>query len=259
MAQKTDFYTLPDEDVLESLRKDVEGIARPAGTSGARSGAGARRAEGSGARRFASSSQGNTKPVIAASLSLFVCGAGQAFNRQVKLGALMFLLAVFAGASHWGMTAAWPELVRVGEILGFGEPQLMMVTASMDLLLLGVILSSVLQAYQRAEFDGGRFEGYNEPVLSGLASLLVPGFGQILNGQIGKAGIFLFCLLAGGLVAALIRFSPLLRIIGVSLPSDLLATALGPVAASVLGIGFMAWILSVYDAVLVASLRRRLT
>jgi hypothetical protein len=195
---------------------------------------------------------------VAAMLSLVVCGAGQLFNGQRKLGALLFLAEVLALASHWALFQAWASVVELGELFGIAEPQLFVTVAAADALMILVMLFSVGHAYHMAEKTAFLFDGIRIPAVSAAASALVPGTGQILNGQPGKALFFFFCLLTGIYGSVLATAFPITR--------NLLDLSVGQILAradvlALLAGGFVAgllWMTSIYDAFLVARYKREL-
>jgi hypothetical protein len=104
--------------------------------------------------------------------------------------------------------------------------------------------------------EGDAFHGFQQPVLSGLASLVIPGWGQLLNAQLGKALFFLFCVLTDAYAVALLILTPVYHF-----AAALNLDRLPPQRATLIGLGIalsgvMIWILSVYDALLVARYRR---
>ena len=110
----------------------------------------------------------------------------------------------------------------------------------------------MVHAYRGAEARGERFTGLHLPLVSGLASLLIPGWGQILNGQLRKGVVFLFAFLMQGYVLALYLASPFYRIVaGMDTQQMLLAKAT-QLGMAILFLTALSWILSTYDAVLVA-------
>jgi hypothetical protein len=198
----------------------------------------------------------NARAFIASTLSLFVWGAGQTYNGQWKLGLLLFLTEVLAAVGHWSVMRLWPVLKELGYIFAVSEREIFVSLAVVDFLMIFLLLYNVAQAYHQAVMDGNSFEGFRRPALSGLASLVVPGWGQLLNAQLGKALFFLFCFLAGLYVATLLAISPLLQF-RVDLDLALLADSRAALAgAGILLLGVFTWVLSVYDAFLVARYRR---
>lgn len=257
MAQQDDVYVIPDEDFLEALRvppserKNLRIAASPAEGSPAE-----REARAAGARA-ARAVPGRPRAPIASTLSLLVCGAGQVYNGQAKLGALLFLTEVLAIAAHWAAIRTWPVIVQIGNLLSVNEWRIFVIAAAADLALVFLFVFNVAQAYHAAEKQGSRFAGVRSQVYSGAASLLVPGWGQILNAQPGKAVFFLLGALAEGYLVLLLGLSPLPRLLAELGREDLLSGGATLAWIAVLFAGVLTWILSVYDAVLVAGFRRR--
>jgi hypothetical protein len=197
-----------------------------------------------------------SRAFIASSLSLFVCGAGQAYNGQWKLGILLFLTEVLAVAGHWSVVKLWPVLKDLGYIFAIGDLEIFVFLAIADFLLVFFLLYNIAQAYHQAEMEGDAFHGFQQPVLSGLASLVIPGWGQLLNAQLGKALFFLFCVLTDAYAVALLTLTPFYHF-----AAELNLDRLPPQRATQIGLGIalsgvLIWVLSVYDAFLVARYRR---
>jgi len=253
MGTQEDVYVINAEDILDDYaagaRTGPQGIV--SGSDQEQGGKRASRARRSGAFRM------NARAFIASTLSLFVWGAGQAYNGQLKLGLLLFLTEVLAVVGHWSVAKLWPVLKEMGYLFAVSEWEIFVSLAVVDFLMIFLLLYNVAQAYHQAEMETGPFEGFRRPVLSALASLVVPGWGQLLNAQLGKALFFLFCLLGGIYVATLLAVSPFLHF---AAGLDLNALTARPVplaGVGVLFLGAVAWILSVYDAFLVAKYRRQ--
>lgn len=192
---------------------------------------------------------------IASTLSLLVCGAGQVYNGQRKLGLLLFLTEVLAVIGHWSLTKIWSDLAELGYVFEITEGQMLVSVGVVDFLLVFFLLFNVGQAYRRAERFAMPFEGLGMPTLSACASALVPGWGQLLNGQPWKALTFLFFLFAGAYAAAVGFAYPFsLHLMDLRVSDFLLRGE----ALAILGLGFSAgliWMLSIYDAFLVARYR----
>jgi len=248
MPQKDGIYTITDGDV-ESMRRQIEGQAQPRKVSPTR--------RPSASVRSGPASDGS-RALKASTLSLFVWGAGQMLNGQGKLGLFMLLTQVFAVAAHWALTRVWTELLEFGALFGATPWQMTMGVATADCLLITFMLANVYQAYRHAEMETDQFEGLGNPALSGLASLVVPGWGQLINGQVGKALIFLLCILSGLYVAAALLFSPFLKILAAVDAGGDLTWKVNLATMTIVGVAAGMWILSVYDAILVAGFRRRM-
>jgi TM2 domain-containing membrane protein YozV len=242
MPVQDDVYTIVEEDILRSRAgRRVNPDWRPsASVRGPVSGGGA-------------------GPVIAASLSMFVPGAGQAYNGQRQLGLLLFLFQGLAAAAHWAIGQRWSEIIGLVQLFGWSEWQLFRALALADVAIVAVLLGGIYHAWLRAEHDAGGYDATVQPVFSGLASLLVPGWGQFLNGQPGKALCFFSGLLGGLYVLGFTLLTPAARLMEEADPSHGLLTRATSIAMGVLGAGVLLWILSVYDAVLVSGYRRRMS
>lgn len=248
MPQNDDVYTITDTDIASLTdelrgrrgeRVDIRPDRRPSASM-----------RGGG--------PGDARALTASTLSLFICGAGQMYNRQGKLGLLLFLMQTLVAAANWAVVQLWPSLVGLGDVFSISEWRLMLGVAIADALAILLPLASIYQAYRFADVEGGGFEGAGNPIFSGLASLLLPGWGQLVNAQAGKAITFLFSILAGVYVVVLARFTPFLALLESVDADQILTPRLTAVGASIVGLAVVSWILSVYDAILVANFRRRM-
>lgn len=173
-----------------------------------------------------SAPQPKADPTVATLLTWFVPGAGHLYLGRVKTAGAVFLLVqgcyalgLFLSAGRGfeilppemrGAMAPFlaPELGNLGALLfqssqfGFGEPQPSVFPATLQLGLLLTSLSGILNALvmAQANLDARRpvpATAVNPaPGLAGLASFLVPGLGQFLQGRRGR-GILAFGLLVG--------------------------------------------------------------
>ena len=191
----------------------------------------------------------------ASTMSLLLCGAGQVFNGQFKLGVLLLLVEAFFVIGHRALIGSWSSMLALGELVGAGEAGLLVGVAVFDFLMVLFIPAVVYQAYQRAESEHGSYEGMRNSVLPGLASLLLPGWGQLLNAQIGKAVFFLFCMLSALWVAAFFVYAPILSALSHSMGEAAMQRAVSG-GVGILIAAVLMWVLSIYDAVLVSSIRR---
>jgi TM2 domain-containing membrane protein YozV len=256
MAPQDDVYVISEEDILEPFRKGQGGkkghfsVATADGTE--------RLSGAATARSTRSRSSGSARPLVASSLSLAICGAGQVYNGQAKLGLLLFLTEIFAVAAHWSALKLWPVLRDLAFVFAITEREMFVFLAVADFLLVFFMLYNVAQAYHHAEAEGARFDGLRSPILSGLASLMVPGWGQLLNAQLGKALFFLFCILTEIYVVSLLMISPFLRILPDLGDGDFLARRATLAGMGVVAVASLMWVLSVYDAFLVARYRQKM-
>lgn len=197
------------------------------------------------------------RPLAAATLSMFLCGLGQIYNRQSQLGVLFLLTEILFLSGHWALIRTWPIARDIAEVAGVSEIGLLLGVAALDAIMVVILLLNVWQAYRQAEVsEGGHFDGIASPFLSGAASLLLPGWGQLVNAQLSKA---LFFLAVALITAHVVGFAMLTPAIGMivdaghgTLPLHRLTGGIAGLAAGCA----MMWILSVYDAVVVAGCRR---
>lgn len=249
MPTQDDVYTIAEEEVLESLRHDLERRKGPRGRG---------RGDRPSSFRPDMPHSRNSRPLTAASLSLFLCGAGQIYNHQIQLGLLFLTTELLVVALNWCVVQTWDTLRELGNLLSFTPLHVVATVAVVDFLMMILALASIRQAYRYAERESGEFDGLTNPFLAGLTSFVIPGWGQIVNGQPGKALFFLMSLMTGLWVAGMVMFSPLLRLLEASPIHAPLARQLTPVAIAVLCAAGVMWLLSVYDAVLVSVHRRRM-
>jgi hypothetical protein len=145
---------------------------------------------------------GGGRPWIASSLSLVLCGAGQLFNRRPQLALLYFLTEALALSVNWLLWKTWKPLVGLLGLWDVRPLDLKLAVAAGNYLFLLFVVGNALQAFRDAAGEEPA-PGARMPILSCLASLLLPGWGQFLNGQPRKAalllGLFVTCLYAFGL------------------------------------------------------------
>lgn len=204
--------------------------------------------------------RGGKSPAIAASLSLWVWGLGQLYNGDTKLATLFFLCQAQVAAFHYMLYATWSRLRNFAEVFFVSEWELFLYVAAIDVCLLFFMMFNVAQAYRTAELGGrgGRYEGMHQPAVSGLASLIVPGWGQMLNGQLGKGMIFLTLFVMQGYLLGLYMLSPFYRVVLDLDPQQILLRKVITGGMVALFATAVAWVISAYDAVLVAFYTRRL-
>jgi hypothetical protein len=197
------------------------------------------------------------RPWLSASASLFAWGGGQWLNRQRPLGTLLFALQVLALAVAWCLRASWESWVRLAHLFFVEEVSLRTAAAAAGLFVPALAIGGVVQAYLYAERRPGALPAPRLAILPAVASGLVPGWGQILNGQLGKAVLFLCAFWFGLYVVVVSRLDPAMwtridpsgpPIAGVQLSAGALASL---VAAG------LAWVLAIYDGALTARQRAR--
>lgn len=199
-------------------------------------------------------------PAIASSLSLWIWGLGQLYNGDPKLATFFFLCQVQVAALHYMLYATWSRLRNFAEVFFINEWELFLYVAAIDICLLFLMMFNVVQAYRTAETNSRRgvYEGMHQPAVSGLASLLVPGWGQMLNGQLGKGMVFLTVFVLQGYLLGLYMLSPFYRVVLDLDPQQILLRKVITGGMIALFATAVAWVISAYDAVLVAFYTRHL-
>jgi hypothetical protein len=188
-------------------------------------------------------------PALAISLSLLLWGGGQFYTRQRKLGVLFLLLManfyMFLGVAVVCRESAAPLLQSVHITPSFTLAALWICYFTG---LLVWMLNAVQAYYSTTKTLSGPFQGVLNPLLPFLCSLVMPGWGQFLNGQ-AKKGLFFMCFGVAGLVAlpSVLIIFPLLPALE---PSDARLFLEGVLTASVVAspVLLLMWILGVHDA-----------
>jgi len=189
-------------------------------------------------------------PAVAFSLSLWVWGSGQFYNRQWQLGLFYFLAMVNFYLFPAVILHDWTPISTGLATLDITASEILAVLGIFCLAGLMVWVINAVQAYYGAAFDeGAPFEGVRNPFLPAVCSLLIPGWGQFLNGQTKKGACFLIAAMAGLFAVAVALAVPFLW--------PTLSTEMDRRFAE--GALFVAWVLvppvllvwggSVYDAV----------
>jgi TM2 domain-containing membrane protein YozV len=131
-------------------------------------------------------------PGIAASLSLLIWGGGQFYNHQRKLGLLYVLLMFNFYLVLIQVIFSWTAVTANFKAIHISLSDLLLVVGTFYAS--GVIFwgFNILQAYHKADNTcSSPFQGIKNPFPVIFCSLLVPGWGQLLNGQF-KKGLTLF-------------------------------------------------------------------
>ncbi|MEO5657158.1 MAG: hypothetical protein ABIO65_11755, partial [Nitrospiria bacterium] len=136
-------------------------------------------------------------PATAFTLSLLIWGAGQLYNRQGALGALLILLMVNFYADP---VLIW--VYRESLMPWLGDPvttsRLLMIGGTFYVVGLIVWLFNAAQAYYRSHaMRTEAFRGIDGAFLPAACSLVIPGWGQFLNGQAIKGTLLLIVALIG--------------------------------------------------------------
>ena len=194
------------------------------------------------------------RPGLAGSLSLFVPGLGQMVEGEVAWGAFYLSWMACCAACLWAVLDTLDRLGPTLRLFHLPPEVLSFTVAVLVLLTITVHLSAVVHAQARAAVWDSRFAAH--PIVAGLASLLLPGWGQVLAGHRYRAMLFL-----GGLwilAAAWLIVTPggmrVLTEMGLPLPAAV-RDGWGPVV--LLSAPVALWVIAVYDAAAGAAAERR--
>jgi hypothetical protein len=196
------------------------------------------------------------KAAGAASMSLWFWGTGQCINGDRDLGILLFLWQIQIAALHYLVASTWSTLRKMAHVFFISEWELLLYAAALDFWLIFLLVFNVSQAYRSAERQRGHFRGLKNPWLAGMTSMIVPGWGQLLNGQLGKGLFFLFVFVTQAYLLAFYLLTPLYGIVADLDPDKTLLRNL--IQGGRIGCVFtlQIWFVSVYDAILVARYTR---
>ncbi|MEJ2110746.1 MAG: hypothetical protein P8Z37_12725 [Acidobacteriota bacterium] len=130
-------------------------------------------------------------PAIAYSWSVFFWGGGQFYNNRIAQG-LSFLVLMAAFYSGIAITILyWPGIVRFLHNRGMSVSVFLLIAFA--ILLCGLIFRSLCcsDAYNRSLKNRiNLFTGMQNRAVPFICSILIPGWGQFLNGQPLKGSIF---------------------------------------------------------------------
>ena len=186
-------------------------------------------------------------------MSLWLPGSGQLLLGEGRLGLFFFSATACLASLIWAIVASYDRLIPTLELLG-APRQAAAIALGIAFLGAGTLhLCCVVEAHRRG-CDAAE-ASVPHPLLAGLASLMVPGWGQLLGGHRGRSALFLSC--GWALAAAWITVSPpgqrLLSLSGLSLPAAV-RDGWGPIALVTLSA--VLWVVAVYDAIAGARVAR---
>jgi hypothetical protein len=191
-------------------------------------------------------------PALAGSLSIFVPGLGQMLSGEIGWGLFYLSGMGFCAAALWAMLATLDRLVPTLRLLNVAPEYLVLAVGTLAALAMALHLGAVLHAQRLAEGGDSRPP---HPIVAGFASLLIPGWGQLLAGHRRRAGLFL-----GGvwvLSVAWLLVTPVgMRILAglsLALPAAF-RDGWGPIA--MLSAPVVLWVIAVYDGAAGAASER---
>ena len=192
----------------------------------------------------ASRHTGRVRPQLAGSLSLFVPGLGQLAAGEAAWGLFYAASLGFCAAAVWAVFTMRANLVATMKVLEL-RPEILVVTAAAFVVI--AMLLHLAAIWHAQSIAGGADESGAHPIVGGLASLLVPGWGQILAGRPKRATLFVgtLWLIAAAWCAATPLGMRALHALGIDVPPairDDWGTAILIAAPAIL------WIIAIYDA-----------
>ena len=188
--------------------------------------------------------------LVPASITLLVPGGGHLLQGRFKSGIALLGSAIFLGAAIAGMVAGLPRLWKAAGALELPPEASLWALGALagSLVVIQVVSVLSVRSYRSAARPP-------YPAISCIASGLVPGWGQVLNGNLVRGGLFL---LAGWITAAAWMlasppFQQFLEAYRLHLPEFLSALSAAPACWALTA---ALWPLAVYDAGASAYLAR---
>ena len=191
-------------------------------------------------------------PALAGSLSMFVPGLGQMIAGEIAWGLFYLTGTGFCAAMLWATLGSLDRIAPTLRLLGVPSEVLAVTLAALVLSAVMLHLAAVLHAIELAS---GSYSAVPHPLVAGIASLIVPGWGQLLAGHRRRAGLFLAALWL--LSTAWLLVTPagarLIGGLGIDLPAAL-KDGWGPVV--LMSAPVVVWVIAVYDGAAGAATER---
>jgi hypothetical protein len=135
-------------------------------------------------------------PGVTRTLSLLVPGAGQLVRGQTTFGLFLLTSSIFLWAFAWSLLETLDRLAGTLVLLDLSIVVVFWTLCGIYALAATLHLTGVLTSI---ETPGSGGEVVYHPSLTGCASALIPGWGQLLNGDRFRTGLFLASVwIAGG-------------------------------------------------------------
>ena len=194
------------------------------------------------------------RPGLAGSLSMFVPGLGQMVTGEIAWGTFYLTWMACCAACLWALLGSLDRIAPTLRDLSLPPEVLPMAIAVFLLIAFTVHLSAIVHAQASAAKWDPRFAAH--PLVAGLASLLLPGWGQVLAGHRRRAVVFLSAVWM--LAAAWLVVTPpgmrVLSRLSLAVPASV-RDGWGP--AAMLAAPVVLWVIAVYDAAAGAAAERR--
>lgn len=192
-------------------------------------------------------------PALAGSLSMFVPGLGQMIAGDIAWGLFYLSGMGFCAAASWAVLVTLDRIVPTLRLFELPVDAIAVVVSSLALTAMVLHLSAVLHAHAQAPGEDGHPAPH--PFVAGLASLLIPGWGQLLAHHRRRAALFLGGVWLLGAAWGLVTpaGTQILARIGLQLPATM-RDGWGPV--TMLAAPLVMWAIAVYDAAAGAASER---
>jgi TM2 domain-containing membrane protein YozV len=193
-------------------------------------------------------------PALAGSLSMFVPGLGQMISGEIAWGLFYFSGMGFCVAALWAVLVTLDRLVHTLGLLDVPGAAIAVALGSLALLVAALHLAAVLHAHALAMCAGDQTAPH--PIVAAIASLAIPGWGQVLAGHRRRAALFLggLWLLSGAWLLVTPAGTRVIARLGYAMPGAM-RDGWGPVV--MLSAPLVLWAIAVYDAAAGAAAERR--
>lgn len=199
--------------------------------------------------KFQQTSTKQRSPSLAYSLSIIFWGCGQFYNRQWKLGILFFLFMINFYSFMSIVLMYWESITSIFESMYIDCAGAVLIFWFFYISGLIVWLFNAWQAYYESiNINARLFKDTKMTLLPSVCSLLIPGWGQLLNGQ-PKKGLFFHVFALIGL--ATLPFILIFFFLWPSLEasrSRLIIEWISSISVILSPFIFMIWIVNIFDA-----------
>jgi len=190
---------------------------------------------------------------VVRSLSIFAPGSTQVLRGQITRGVFYASALLFLASLAWALLETLDRLAMTLDVLGRSVSFVFWVLALILALATSVHLAGVWTAMEDAPRSA------RHPVVAGIASAIVPGWGQLLNGDRIRTMLFLggLWLVGGAWLASSTMATDLLdSYVPIVTPFEQSARAPFLLWTTKLTAPFVIWALAIYDAAASAVARR---
>lgn len=190
----------------------------------------------------------------AGSLSLFVPGLGRMVRSDVSTGLFFLTSLLFLGALSWAIVTSLQGLTQTLVLLGLPAPTAAWSLAAIYLTGATIYLANVL--LPRPHWPDLDYSDGLHPAISATASAILPGWGQLLNGNRKRAAVFLGSLwvIGAAWILAIPTVASTIDALQLYLPDPIPMLTSPAVRFTVPA---MIWTLAIYDAASSAAARRQ--